>query len=293
MNTKARERVSILIVTHNSYPDIKATIESIIKKISNIDYEIIVVDNNSSDISTLDYLKTQSQFGKIQFVPLQSNLGFGRANNIAFSISSFENILILNPDITFNNDSEINIIRMIDFVESKKSIGAVAPALTKPDGSLDFNYRLNVDPLHLILNRFKKISSNVNVQKKAQNHELKVCTLAGAFIIIKSRNFELIDGFDERYFMYSEDLDFSYKLRAYGLDLFVLNDLFFEHNIGSSSRKKPYRMIYHMYKSMTQFYFKWKFFILIRDIFLFLIVAPFVIIEILIRLIKNNKNVSD
>ena len=293
MSIKANERVSILIVTHNSYPDIKTTIDSIVENILNIDYEIVVVDNNSSETNILDYLKTQSENGNIQFMPLKTNLGFGRANNIAFSLASFENILILNPDITFNTNSEINLIRLINFVENKKSIGAVSPALIKPDGSLDYNYRLNIKPFHLILNRFEKIFYNVNVEKKVQNSELNVSTLAGAFIIIKSRNYKLINGFDERYFMYSEDLDFSCKLKAYGLDLFVLTDLFFKHNVGSSSRKNPYRMIYHMYKSIVQFYFKWSFFIFIRDVLLFIIVAPFVFIEILIRSIKNNKNVSD
>ncbi len=295
MKIKASEKVSILIVTHNSYPDIRTTIDSIVENISNIDYEIIVVDNNSSEANILDYLKTQSENGNIQFIPLKANLGFGRANNIAFSLASFENILILNPDITFDANSEINVIRLINFVENKKSIGAVSPALIKPDGLLDYNYRLNIKPIRLILNRFKKIyyNVNVNVEKKVQNSELNVSTLAGAFIIIKSRNYKLINGFDERYFMYSEDLDFSCKLKAYGLDLFVLTDLFFKHNVGSSSRKNPYRMIYHMYKSIVQFYFKWSFSIFIRDVLLFIIVSPFVFIEILIRSIKNNKNVSD
>jgi len=285
--------VSILIVTHNSYPDVKTTIDSIIRNISNINYEIIVVDNNSNESDILEYLGVQAKCNNIQFVPLKDNLGFGRANNIAFSLASFENILILNPDITFDASSEENILKLINFIESKTSIGAASPLLVKPDGSTDQNYRLDIRPLYLILNRFKKIFHNAGVEGLVQSSKLSVSTLAGAFILIKSRNYKLINGFDERYFMYSEDLDFSCKLKAYGFDLYVLTDLFFKHNVGSSSRKKPYSMIYHMYKSIVQFYFRWNIFVLLRDILLFVIVIPFVFIEILVRTIKNNKNVSD
>jgi len=288
-------KISILIVTHDSYPDIKVTIESIIKTLLNISYEIIVVDNNSSEKSVLRYLKEQSKIGNIRFVPLSVNLGFGRANNIAFSLSSHENILILNPDITFDANSEKNILELIDFVEEDETIGAVSPALLKPDGSVDRNYRLNTEPFQLLAYRFKKIiySRRLKEESLPSSPRLRVSSLAGAFMIVKSRNYQLIGGFDERYFMYSEDLDFSFKLKKYGLDLFVLTDLLFRHNVGSSARKKPYRMIYHMYKSMVQLYFKWSIFAVARNALLFIVVIPFVVIEILFRSIKGNKNVSD
>jgi GT2 family glycosyltransferase len=286
-------KISILIVTHNSFPDIKHTLDSISKHILNFNYEVIVIDNASTESDIQDYLKKQFELDKIELVSLQKNVGFGRANNIAFNLASSDNILILNPDISFDDCSERNILRIIEFVESKSSIGAASPRLLKPNGSLDLNYRLNIEPFQLILNRFKKILTGPNKVDKLQDIELKVKALAGAFIIIKARNYKLINGFDERYFMYSEDLDFSLKIQSYGLELFVLTDLFFKHNVGSSSRKKPYRMVYHMYKSIVQFYLKWGVLKFTKDFLLFIIITPFVVIEIMIRLFKKNKNVSD
>jgi len=288
-------KVSILIVTHNSYPDIKETIDSILVNLSGIDYEIIVVDNNSSEIDNVEYLKAQSVRGDIRFVPLGVNIGFGRANNLAFSLATSENILILNPDVAFDADSKSNILKLIKFLDNEEAIGAVSPSLIKPDGSIDCNYRLSINPFQLLFNRFKKIvhSKDLGGSERLASSRLNVSSLAGAFIVIKSQNYRLIGGFDKRYFMYFEDLDFSLRLKEYGLDLFVLTDLFFKHNVGSSSRKRPHSMIYHMYKSAVQFYFKWGVFTLVRDAFVFFMVIPFTVIESLVRLAKGNSNVSD
>ena len=288
-------KISILIVTHNSYPDIKITIDSIVANIINVDYEIILVDNNSNEKDILDFLEDQSKISNIRVVPLNVNLGFGRANNLAFSLASYENILILNPDIIFDANSEQNILKLIKFVEQDDRIGAVSPVLLKPNGKIDKNYHYEIKFFQTLVKRFKKIlfKDKSNEEYLPSNTLTKVSSLAGAFILIKSRNYELIKGFDESYFMYSEDIDFSLKLRSYGLDLYLFSDLFFNHNVGSSSRKKQYRMIYEMYKSTAQLFFKWKISKFFKKTLLFIIATPFVIIELLIRSIKRNKNVSD
>lgn len=278
--------LSIIIVTYNSYPDIKLCISSLEKHLYNFDYEVVIVDNNSSDEGLLTYLKSLT---KVRTIFSDKNLGFGRANNLAFNYTSHENILILNPDICFNEKSSEYIKTMLESLNC--DVGAIAPGLVKPSGARDKNYHVNFNLIRLFIGRFAKILGREQVGDVKSVH--LVDSIAGAFILIKRSLFQLIGGFDERFFMYSEDLDLSFKIRSYGLKILLFDEFIFTHNVGSSSKKVRFKMIFHMYKSFIQLISKWYLCKFAKNLLLMLLVTPIFIIEASIRLIARNKNVSD
>ena len=281
-----KSNLSIIIVTFNSYPDIKICLDSIEKYMINMDYEIVLIDNNSSDHELLSYLENLK---KIKVIFSDKNLGFGRANNLAFTYTKYSNILILNPDVYFDDNSSEYIQIMTNSL--KLNIGAVAPGLIKPNGLRDKNYHIEFNIIKLMWKRLTKIfNSNMPIKNESIN---SVETVAGAFILIKRNIFQLIKGFDERYFMHSEDLDFSFKIKSYGLKILLFDDFIFTHNVGSSSKKVRFKMLFHMYKSFIQLMYKWYVLKIFKYVFLAIFTLPLFIIELSIRLIAKNKNVSD
>lgn len=281
-----KDSLSIIIVTYNSYPDIELCISSLEKHLSNFDYQVVIVDNNSSDDGLLTYLKSLT---KVKTIFSDKNLGFGRANNLALNYTIHENILILNPDICFNEKSSEHIKTMLKSLTD--DVGAIAPGLIKPSGTRDKNYHVNFNLFKVFTARFAKIYGREQfADVKSVN---SVDAIAGAFILMKRSLFQLIGGFDERFFMYSEDLDLSFKIKSYGLKILLFDDFIFTHNVGSSSKKVRFKMIFHMYKSFIQLISKWYLCKFAKNLLLFLLVLPIFIIEVSIRLIARNKNVSD
>ena len=105
---KNYEFLSIIIVVYNSAKFIETTIQSVIKHLKNVDFEIIVVDNNSTD----DTVARVERIGaaNIKIIANNNNYGFAKANNLGFKNCNGDYILILNPDIEFVCDTDIKLL---------------------------------------------------------------------------------------------------------------------------------------------------------------------------------------
>src|ERR1041384_2497741 len=108
--------LSIIIVNYNVYEDIKICIDSI-RKFLKISYEIIVVDNNSADKSIYSI---KNDFPELTFLPLNTNYGFGHANNEGMKIAKGNYFLLVNPDILFTDNS---IEKMLTFLRENENAG--------------------------------------------------------------------------------------------------------------------------------------------------------------------------
>ena len=126
--------LSILIVNYNVYSDVLKCIEFINNTIESSVYEIIVIDNNSSD---REIEKITNIYPKVNLICLSKNYGFGYANNIGMKQAKGDFILLVNPDIKFTDDS-LNV--MVSYLQSNPEVGVVGPVQIKPNEGIEYYY---------------------------------------------------------------------------------------------------------------------------------------------------------
>ncbi len=208
--------ISVIIVNYNVKHFLEQCLFSVQAALKNLQGEIIVIDNASSD-NSIDYL--QPKFPLVNFIANKENAGFGKACNQGFKISSGEFILFLNPDtlvpencfekcISFfktQTDAGALGVKMVDgsgkfLKESKRAFPSLSTSVFKILGLAD------LFPHSKVFARYY-----LGHLDSTQNHEVDV--LAGAFMMIKRKVLEITGGFDEAFFMYGEDIDLSYRIQ--------------------------------------------------------------------------------
>jgi GT2 family glycosyltransferase len=211
--------LSIIIVNYNVKFFLEQCLHTVLKAVSKIEAEIWVVDNNSSD-GSLSYLKPR--FPSIHFIENQKNVGFGAANNQALSLCSGEYILFLNPDTLLPEDC---LIKCLQFIRTLPKAGALGIRML--DGSGHFlpeSKRAFPSPITAFCklvglsalfpqSAFFNHYSLGNLSEH-ENHQVDV--LAGAFMLVKKSVLEKAGAFDQRFFMYGEDIDLSYQIQQAG-----------------------------------------------------------------------------
>lgn len=229
--------ISIIIVNWNSVNYLTDCINSIYSQTKNIKLEILVVDNASYD--GCDKM-LKSNFPEVKFIQSETNVGFSRANNLAFKFSSGKTLLFLNPDTIVIGTA---ISKMFSALCSIPDAGAVGCKLLNSDLSLQtsclqafptiLNQALDIEYLKLLFPKFKLWGIKplfLNIVEP-----VKVDVISGACIMIKREVFEKIRLFSTEYFMYSEDVDLCYKIRMNGYQLYFLNDEKVIHHGGGST----------------------------------------------------------
>lgn len=230
--------VSIIIVNYNSGDFLYNCIKSIQKNIKNIDYEIIVVDNNSSD-NSLDFCKELLD-EKTNVVNLKENLGFSKANNIGMKCSKGTILHFLNPDTRIdseiNNDYEyiLNDVRSgIEMIYSNK--------LLNRDGSFT---EKDIIPLPLAMIR--------HILKINKEHDFYYI---GASVILSKKLMKKLGGWNEAMFMYVEDTDLYYKAYLNKIQIKQMPATIYHYG-GASSEKEFTNIsrIMIIQKSLRAFY---------------------------------------
>lgn len=248
--------LSVIIVNYNVKYFLEQCLCSVQKAITSIDAEIIVIDNHSSD-GSLEYLPPL--FPSVIFLVNNKNIGFSKANNIALRHAKGDFILFLNPDTIVNENcfthciSFLNTaankgaagIRMIDgsgkfLPESKRSFPSPISSFYKLIGLA------SIFPGSKYFNHYALGNLDNN-----KTHEIDV--LAGAFMIIKKEVMGKINGFDENFFMYGEDIDLSYRIKHAGYKIFYLGETTIIHFKGESAKKQNINYVRMFYTAMNIF----------------------------------------
>ncbi len=249
-------QISIIIVNYNVREFLNNCIESIYKSKINVNYEIIVVDNNSQD-NSVELLSPK--YPDIKFIQLNENLGFSKANNIGFNNALGKYILILNPDTLLHN---YTLQKMYDFLNSDEQIGAAGCKVLNSDLSFQSACRRSFPTpwnsfckLFGLQNIFpnSKLFSQYNLTYKSIDETYQVDALIGAFIFTKKTVIDKIGGFDETYFMYGEDLDLCYKIKNTGLKIYYFHETSIIHFKGESTRRSSINEVKHFYEAMQIF----------------------------------------
>jgi GT2 family glycosyltransferase/glycosyltransferase involved in cell wall biosynthesis/Flp pilus assembly protein TadD len=194
--------VSIIIPTYNNYDLTLSCIEAIRKTADAVPYEIIVVDNGSSDM-TPDYLHQEQAAGRIRTVINKENLGFSKANNQGANMAKGKYLIFLNND-TIPQPHWLE--EMLRVAESDKNIGIVGSKMLFPDGTIQHAgvvFYKTRKPYHL----YRGLPSDIPCANKQRDFKI----VTGACMLIRKDLFFEISGFDERYINGCEDLDLCLK----------------------------------------------------------------------------------
>jgi N-acetylglucosaminyl-diphospho-decaprenol L-rhamnosyltransferase len=237
--------LSVVIVSYNVKYFLEQCLSSLKKAVEgspvfNGQVEVFVVDNDSSD-GSLDFLRPL--FPSFQFIRNTENLGFAKANNQGLALSSAEFILFLNPDTILAEDSlEI----CISFFRSVPGAGALGLHMINGAGLfLKESKRGFPSP---IVSFFKmsgltrlfprsKVFSAYYMGHLEERTPHVVDVLSGAFMMVRKNILENTGGFDERFFMYGEDIDLSYRISQSGFFNYYLPASTIIHFKGESTRK--------------------------------------------------------
>ena len=253
--------VSVIIVNYNTCQLTKDCIDSIFRETKDIDFEVIVIDNNSCDSSQDELCKDQ----RIHFIESGENLGFGKANNLGFEVSHGKYVFFLYCDTILQN----NAIKLLyDFLISndlKLNIGAVGSLLLAPNGSRTHSFApypnmwtvLRKEWTDHFLKRF-------GVRSKQLEEGLlfdvgfgffPVDYVTGADLFVSRDVLERYGAFDPDFFMYYEETEMQYRWHKYGLQSYVLCSPKIVHLEGGSQNKTSVRKQLMQLRSML-LYFK-------------------------------------
>lgn len=217
--------ISVIVVTYNSQDFIEDCLSSVVKFLP--DAEVIVVDNNSNDTTVKKIAKF---LPAVKFIKSQKNLGFGAGNNLASKEAKGGFLLILNPDTKFIEP----IDQLISFYNQTPEVGIVGPKLLMPNGQVQPSVR----KLPTIWAAFKEfilgIKNAYSQYVPEGGNPVEVECLYGATVLIKKDLFESLGGFDEKYFLYYEDIDLCGRIRNLGKKIYYYPKVKVKHLVGAS-----------------------------------------------------------
>lgn len=249
-------KISIIIVNYNVRYFIEQAIVSILKASTNIDTEIIVVDNASSDASVE---MIQSKFPEVQLIANKKNIGFGRANNQGIKLAKGDYILLLNPDTVLQENT---LSTCIAFMEEKNDCGAIGVKMIDGKGNFLPESKRGLPLPSVAFYKMSGLASLFPTSKtfgkyhlgyldQNENHEVDV--LSGAFMFFRADLLQEIGGFDEDYFMYGEDIDLSYQVLKRNYKNYYLADTSIIHYKGESTKKGSLNYVKVFYEAMLIF----------------------------------------
>jgi GT2 family glycosyltransferase len=222
----------------------------------NIEGEIIVVDNNSTD-GSFEFF--QNSFSEVNFIWNKTNTGFAKANNQALKIAKGEYILFLNPDTIVPEDC---FEKCISFIKTKKNDCALGIKMIDGKGSfLKESKRAFPSPMTSFfklsglskLFPHSRIFSKYHLSYLHENKNQEVDVLAGAFMMIPKKVLDITSGFDEDFFMYGEDIDLSYRIQKAGFKNYYFAESTIIHFKGESTKKGSLNYVKMFYKAMSIF----------------------------------------
>jgi GT2 family glycosyltransferase len=223
--------------------------------------EIIVVDNASNDHSRR---LIDKEFPEVIWIQLKKNFGFGKACNIGAQSAKGKYILFLNPDTVVGADT---LKSSLNFMQSHPEAGMMGPKILNSDGTLQASCRRSQPSPSIAFYHFSGLSSLFPKSKRFGRYHLTfmdpdeaapVDAISGSFMVVPRQLFLDIGGFDERFFMYGEDLDLCWRIIEKGYKVWYNPEIQIVHRKGKSSSKQIFRSRVAFYEAMVIFSKKYK-----------------------------------
>jgi len=249
MEKKIMPELSVILVNYNDHLHLQDCLQSIQKEGRQVDLEVILVDNASTDGSQV---LVKEFFPRIRLIQNRENYGFSKANNIGFKASTGDFILFLNTDTTLESGT---LKTLLDWMRSTSAAGASGPVLFGKDKTFQVSFGkkrgfFSEMALKLILNTIyrRRISRMKTIQE--------VDWISGACLLVRRKAFEQTQGFDENFFLYYEDIDLCYRIKKDGWKTAVVPQARVFHEGGASTSSLSLKSRYFYRESQIYFYRK-------------------------------------
>lgn len=265
--------VSVVIVSYHTGPVLWHTMESVI--LQEALQELIIVDNGNPE-GPKERLEEMARYNpKIHLIRGQQNVGFAAGCNLGVNAAQGKYVLLLNPDCIL---SENALSSMCDILEKYPEVAVVGPRIINPDGTeqrgsrrmllTPFTALVELLKLHKLFPRSRYFSSfhQHNIPLSSES-PVVVPAISGACMFMKRRTYERFGGFDERYFLHVEDLDFCYTLHQHYEKILFVPQILVMHHLSTSNvpnavvekhkAKSFIRYFYKHFKGRTNFLLLW------------------------------------
>ncbi|MGL4568953.1 MAG: glycosyltransferase family 2 protein, partial [Fusobacteriaceae bacterium] len=218
------------------------TINSILEKTENLNYEIILVDNDSKDGSKEFFKNEYKNREKIKFIESDLNLGFGRANNLGLKYATGEYIFFLNSD-TLLVDNSIKIL--FDFMEKNEEVGVCGANLYDENMNPVHSYDKEIPGIFYDLRSFfRNIYTKISKKRLDFNYSektIEVGYITGADMFVRKKVLDEVGGFDSDFFMYYEESELTYRIKKAGYKIMNIPQARIIHLEGKSFEFKETR----------------------------------------------------
>ncbi|MFH1769579.1 MAG: glycosyltransferase family 2 protein [Parcubacteria group bacterium] len=204
-----------IIIVHYRTPDfLKICLDSILNKVQDIEYEVIVVDHSATRVSKDLAQAWKERFARFKYIPRKENLGYSKGVNTGIAISEGQYILIVNPDTIFTEEA---IPKMLSYMKQHEDIGLLAPQMLHFNGEHQRNYFKFYTPKTVIARR--TFLGKLPSMKRELDDFLMLDTdpneiqtpdwIMGSALLTSQKALKKVGPMDERFFMYFEDVDWA------------------------------------------------------------------------------------
>lgn len=241
--------LSVALVNFNDGAHLPECLSSIEENVRGVDFEVIVVDNASTDGSPA---LVAGRFPRVRLIRNEKNEGFGRANNLAVRQSRGEFLLFMNTDVVLLSGA---LELLMEEMRTHPDTGVVAPALLTPKGSFQASFGGRTS----FFAEFAKKGFLNRLRTRALRNDRKrreVRWVSGAFLLIRRKAFLETGGFDEGFFLYFEDIDLCERVHENGGKVIFLPAAVSLHHGGAVTSARPLRSRVEYRKSQLRFYRK-------------------------------------
>ncbi|MCX5668689.1 MAG: glycosyltransferase family 2 protein [Candidatus Omnitrophica bacterium] len=247
-----------IVVFKNDRIILRKAIDSFLRTVLKVN--LLVIDN-----SPTDDLRAICACENVEYIFNNNNLGFGAGHNIAIRKMSGRTkySLIFNPDVYFEKGV---LEKLFNFMERNDEIGLLMPKVLYPGGALQHLCRLLPTPMDLLIRKFdnKILRGLINLISKYElkfadcNKQMDVPYLSGCFMFIRTEVLKKIGSFDERFFIYFEDVDLSRRIhRLYRTVYYPQVEIYHGYERGSN---KDTALFKHLIRSGVRYFNKWGWF---------------------------------
>ncbi len=256
MDSEEQIRVSVVIVSFNTRGMTLRCLAAITRELRALRAEVFVVDNGSSDGSVE---AVGSEFPAVQVILNERNTGFGAANNRAMQRARGEFILLLNSDAFVCAGA---VEKLLDYLQSNAKLAAVGPRLLNADGSLQISCFRFPSPARVWCENlgFARLFPNHalfgDYARWGHDHPRRVEFVSGACMLVRRSVVEEIGGFDEDFFLYSEETDWQRRMRNAYWEIGFTPSATVVHVGGASGSNTPAKINRHFFESLHRYELK-------------------------------------
>lgn len=259
-------QLSIIIINYNTQSLTEKCLNSVFSNMKGVDYEVVLVDNASTEIDPTVF---EEKFPQIKLIQNKENVGFAKGNNIGIQHAKGDYILLLNSDAFLKDDSTL---LGIDYLKKNKNVGVVTGKLLYPDGKLQHNCQSFPSVFKNLIEQFR-IHKFFSKKQKSNflsgfygdyTQIMNPDWVWGAYFLFQKSNLQLLknEQLADDFFMYMEDMQWCLEFKKAGLKTVYLPSIEIIHEMGGSKGNKNTMLSENFNRFLTMYYSKLEYILL-------------------------------